>query len=221
MEDVTCPSGERGDHPLSAEKASLVGGIDRVTIETRAAATAAVGMLAILLLSGCAATSATASHATAGIGAGPTVSPSVKAGGGAKPGDGAVPTCEVIRRAFVTADVAVGTVVDKTAGVQQASALGSVPYSVERHCEMPLPGRPGKSEVEIDTANAQFMAMRAQPGVECADLPSTEGYGDSAFVCASVGSYYGIVGSHMLHIGPRFGVADVEHVAQNVVRLLK
>jgi hypothetical protein len=184
--------------------------------------TAAVGMLAILLLSGCAATSTTSSPASAGPAARPTASPNVTVGDGTTASADGVPTCEAIHRAFVTADVAVGSIVDKTAEVQQAVSLGSVPYSVERHCEVAVPGQAVPSEVEIDTANAQFLqALRAQPGVDCTDLPSTEGYGDSAFVCASVGSYYGIVGRHMLHIGPRFGVADVEHVALNVVRLLK
>ncbi len=179
-------------------------------------------MLAILLLSGCAAASTTGSLATAGTGASPAASPSATVGDGRKSGALGVPTCEAIHRAFVTADVAVGSIVDKTAEIRQAVSLGSVPYSVERHCEVTVPGQAVTSEVEIDTANAQFLqALRAQPGVDCSDLPSTEGYGDDAFICVSVGSYYGMVGRHMLHIGPRFGVADVEHVAQNVVRLLK
>jgi hypothetical protein len=58
-------------------------------------------------------------------------------------------------------------------------------------------------------------------GTDCTDLPTGQGYEDASFFCPSPGSYYGLVGAHLIHIGPFFGITDAEHVAQDLVRTLK
>ena len=122
---------------------------------------------------------------------------------------------------FATANVTVSSVVDETANVRQAVALGTVPYTILRHCAVTVPGRSSTSVVEIDgQGTAQLLSAFKALGTDCTDLPIAQGYGDASFFCPGPGSYYGLVGTYLIHIGPFFGMTDAEHVAQNLVRTL-
>jgi hypothetical protein len=134
---------------------------------------------------------------------------------------GVVPTCDVIRGMFATANVAVSSVVDETANVQHAVARGTLAYRILRHCTVSVPGRRTTSVVEIDgPGTVQLLSAFKALGIDCTDLPIARGYWDASFICPGPGSYYGLVGSYLIHIGPFFGVTDVEHVAQNLLRAL-
>ena len=136
---------------------------------------------------------------------------------GSKTGRVSVPTCGTVKDAFVTANVAAGYVVDKTANAQRGAALGTLPYKILRCCEVNLPGHPAPSQVQIvGPANATLLAALEAQGPGCKDLPARSGYGDRAFLCADAGSFYGLIGT-LMHIGPSIKVADLEHVAQDLI----
>jgi hypothetical protein len=136
---------------------------------------------------------------------------------------GGVPSCQSVQAAFVQANVAVSAVIDSTESVQRAASYGTLPYKILRHCKVMVPGGPAPSEVEIDgpTTLGVLTSLLSVSGGNCPELPTAQGYGDHGFVCPEPGSFYGIVGTTLVHVGPRFSVPDVEHVAKNIIATMR
>jgi hypothetical protein len=126
-----------------------------------------------------------------------------------------------VQDSFDRADVAVSAVVDVTERLQRSPATLS--YKILRHCTVTVPGRRSPSEVEIDAPFSlkALTGLFAALGGNCPELPKAQGYGDHGFVCADAGSFYGIVGTKLVHVGAFFSVPDVEHVAKNIIESMR
>ena len=136
---------------------------------------ATAAMLSVAVLTGCAAASPTGVASVPTAHRSPTATPSRAPSSMADAG--VVPTCDVIRGMFATANVAVSSVVDETANVQHAVARETLAYRILRHCTVSVPGRRTTSVVEIDgPGTVQLLSAFKALGIDCTDLPIARGY---------------------------------------------